>query len=81
MIFFKILVLVLEMAVLERFWWKHSQKPLGVKIQFKQIYEILSFLTLQHFVVVNVAMLCHQHKLNNKEWQLFWQLKICWIKN
>jgi len=23
-------VLVLEMAVLESFWWKHSQKPLGV---------------------------------------------------
>jgi len=29
--FFQNLVLVLEMAVLERFWWKHSQSPLGVK--------------------------------------------------
>jgi len=25
------LVVVLEMTVLERSWWKHSQKPLGVK--------------------------------------------------
>jgi len=26
------LVLVSEVAVLERFWWKHSQKPLGVNV-------------------------------------------------
>jgi len=31
--FFKNLVLVLEMAVLERFGGKHSLKPLGVKLQ------------------------------------------------
>jgi len=31
MLFFKNLILVLEMAVLEQFWWKHSLKPLGVK--------------------------------------------------
>jgi len=31
MFFFYILVLALEMAVLELFWWKHSQGPLGVK--------------------------------------------------
>jgi len=30
MFFKKKLTLVLEMAVLERFQWKHSQKPLGV---------------------------------------------------
>jgi len=28
-VFFKILVLVLELAVLEQFWWKHNVKPLG----------------------------------------------------
>jgi len=28
--FFKNLVLVLEMAVLEHFWWKHSHSLLGV---------------------------------------------------
>jgi len=27
------LVVVLEMTVLEHFWWKHSQKSLGVKPQ------------------------------------------------
>jgi len=30
-VFFKNLVLVLKMAVLERFWWQHSQGTLGVK--------------------------------------------------
>jgi len=29
--FIKNLLFVLKMAVLECFWWKHSQKPLGVK--------------------------------------------------
>jgi len=31
MFFFENLVLVLEVVVLECFWWKHCQKPLGVK--------------------------------------------------
>jgi len=34
MFFFKNLILALEMAVLERFWWKHSQGTQGVKQEF-----------------------------------------------
>jgi len=41
------LVLVLEMAVLENIWWKHSQKPLGVKLKYTvhwKLYRIFNFI-------------------------------------
>ena len=33
------MVVVLEMTVSEWFWWKHKQKPLGVKVQHSSKFE------------------------------------------
>jgi len=42
--FFKNLVLVLEIAILKWFWWKHSLKPLGVNRQSQWLcYETQCF--------------------------------------
>jgi len=47
--FFQNLVLVLGMAVSECFWWKHSLKPLGVKIVNVKILLIVSISTRMIF--------------------------------
>jgi len=67
--FFSNLVLVLEVAVLESFWWKHSPNHLGVEENF--LINIIRSLTLQ----INLQLLngcfmdlspyfCLEHKWN-----------------
>jgi len=49
------LVLVLGMAILERFWWKHGQKPLEVKywMQTFLYYILLNSLSRDYFMFDN----------------------------
>jgi len=73
MFFIKNLLLVLEMAVLECFWWKHSQKPSGVnlleyslvKYQNKKPYQLQDQVTwISKRSIFNSSQMVRFHLLN-----------------